>query len=96
MIFVEIHGLWNGETVLNNASVIGLADNLEDQQKQITTLALQKIAAPNPPLAAEPEESAADFATRAGFSRLDYFYQQNNTWMIVDVIDPATQAATAE
>ncbi|HSB97533.1 MAG TPA: hypothetical protein VLC91_13840 [Spongiibacteraceae bacterium] len=96
MIFVEIHGLWNGETVLDNASVIGLADDLEDQQKQITTLTLQKITAPNPPPTVEPEESAAAFAKRAGFSRLDYFYQQDNTWMIVDVIDPTTHSVTAE
>lgn len=86
MIFIEIHGLWNGQLVKDNASVTKLADDLEDQQKQVTTLALQKITAPDSPPALQPNEKAAEFARRAGFSKLDYYYQQNNTWMVVDIL----------
>jgi hypothetical protein len=85
MIFVEIHGLWNGKAVADNASVTKLAEDLEDQQKQITTLALQ-IVSDNPPCSIEPHEKAADFARRAGFTQLDYYYQSNDTWMVVDIL----------
>lgn len=87
MIFIEIHGLWNGQPVVDNASVTKLADDLEDQQKQVTTLALQKISAPDSPPAIEPNEKASEFARRAGFDQLDYYYQQNNTWMVVEILD---------
>jgi hypothetical protein len=90
MVFVEIHGMWKGQLILDNASVTKLADDFEDQQKQITALALQKMAAPNQPPSIEPDESAAEFALRSGFTRLDYYYQQDNTWMIVDILDPLT------
>jgi hypothetical protein len=94
MVFVEIHGMWHGQLVLDNASVTKLAEDFEDQQKQITTLALQKMAAPNEPPAIAPDESAAAFALRTGFTRLDYYYQQNNTWMVVDILDPLTHNTT--
>lgn len=88
MIFIEIHGLWNGRPITDNASVTKLADDIEDQQKQITTLALQKISDGN--LGIEPYEKAADFARRVGFTRLDYHYQENDTWMVVDILQPPT------
>jgi hypothetical protein len=90
MIFIEIHGFWNGRPIADNASVTKLADDLEDQQKQVTILALQKIA--DSQLCMEPYEKAADFARRAGFTRLDYHYQENDTWMVVDILQhsPAT------
>lgn len=87
MIFIEIHGLWNGHPVADNASVTKLADDLEDQQKQVTALALQKISAPDLPPAIEPNEKACEFARRAGFDQLDYYYQQDNTWMVVEILD---------
>jgi hypothetical protein len=86
MIFIEIHGLWNGRAIADNASVTKLADDLEDQQKQITALALQKIS--DAQLCIAPYEKAADFARRAGFTRLDYYYQENDTWMVVDILQP--------
>lgn len=85
MIFIEIHGLWNGQPVADNASVTKLADDLEDQQKQVTALALQKMAPDLP--AIEPNEKASEFARRAGFDQLDYYYQQDNTWMVVEILD---------
>jgi hypothetical protein len=91
MIFIEIHGLWNGRPITDNASVTKLAENLEDQQMQITTLALQKISDRQP--GSEPHEKAAEFARRMGFTRLDYHYQDNDTWMVVDILQdlpPAT------
>lgn len=87
MIFIEIHGLWNGRPVADNASVMKLAEDIEDQQKQITTLALQ-IVSDTPSCSIEPRETAADFARRAGFTRLDYYYQANDTWMVVDILQP--------
>jgi hypothetical protein len=90
MIFIEIHALWNGRPIEDDASVTKLADDLEDQQKQIATLALQKMC-DTPPCAA-PNERAADFARRLGFTRLDYHYQENDTWMVVDVLQPSPAA----
>lgn len=84
MIFLEIHGQWNGRPLSDNASVTKLAEDIEDQQKQITALALQKVAARHTTI--EPHERAADFALRAGFTRLDYYYQDNDTWMVVDIL----------
>lgn len=86
MIFVEIHGLWRGRPIRDNASVTKLADDLEDQQKQVTTLALQKIEGTST-TAADPAERAADFARRAGFTQLDYYYQRNDTWMVIDILE---------
>jgi hypothetical protein len=91
MVFVEIHGLWNGQLVFDNASVTQLADDLEDQQKQIVTLTLQKMIAPNKPPEIEPAEDIGAFATRVGFTRLDYYYQKNNTWFVVDILDSTTR-----
>jgi hypothetical protein len=90
MVFVEIHGLWNGQLVFDNASVTKLADDLEDQQKQIIALTLQKMTAPKKPPAIEVDEKASTFATRTGFTRLDYYYQKNNTWFVVDILDSVT------
>lgn len=94
MIFIEIHGLWNGQLVQDNASVTQLAHDLEDQQKQITTLTLQKITSPDSPPMIKPNEKAAEYAKRAGFTKLDYYYQANNTWMVVDILEssPANNA----
>jgi hypothetical protein len=91
MVFVEIHGLWNGQLIFDNASVTQLADDLEDQQKQIITLTLQKMTASQQPPPLEPEEDASSFAARVGFTRLDYYYQKDNTWFVVDVLDSATR-----
>ena len=93
MIFIEIHGLWKGRPITDNASVTKLADDLEDQQKQITTLALQKLAEPLP--CSDPQEKAADFARRAGFTRLDYHYQDNDVWMVVNILQPPPAANDA-
>jgi hypothetical protein len=93
MIFVEIHGLWNGQLIADNASVTKLADDIEDQQKQITALALQKVASGAPDI--EPHEKAADFARRAGFTRLDYHYQDNDMWMVVDILHPSAMRGGA-
>jgi hypothetical protein len=90
MIFIEIHGLWNGRPIADNASVTKLADDIEDQQKQITTLALQKIS--DAKLSIEPYEKAADFARRLGFTRLDYHYLENDMWMAVDILQPSSTA----
>jgi hypothetical protein len=95
MIFIEIHGLWNGRPIADNASVTKLADDIEDQQKQITTLALQKLALQkiaDATLGTEPYEKAADFARRLGFTRLDYHYQENDMWMVVDILQPSSLA----
>lgn len=93
MIFIEIHGLWNGRPIADNASVTKLADDIEDQQKQITTLALQKIS--DATLSTEPYEKAADFARRLGFTRLDYHYQENDMWMVVDILQPSSLAKSS-
>lgn len=86
MIFVEIRGQWKGQPIRDNASVTKLADDLEDQQKQVTALAVQKVAA-DAALAIEPHERAAEFARRAGFTQLDYYYQRDDTLMVVDILE---------
>lgn len=84
MISLEIHGLWNGRPIVDQVSVTKLAEDIENQQKQVTTLALQKVAAQH--TSVEPNERAAEFARRTGFTRLDYHYQDNDTWMVVDIL----------
>lgn len=86
MIAIEIHGLWNGQVIQDNASVTKLADDIEDQQKQVTALALQKLSPASTP-AIDPAERASDFARRVGFTQLDYYYQSEDTWKAVDILE---------
>lgn len=83
MIFVEINGQWNGQHIRDNASVTKLADALDDQQRQVAALAVQKVGADLP---FEPDEDAADFARRAGFTQLDYHYWLDDTWRAVHIL----------
>lgn len=92
MTQVAIRGLWKGVPV-SKVVEMGLLQDLSDQQKQIAGLAWED-AAPDAKDSGTPgksgvEESAVDFAMRLGFTKLDYYYEENGREIVVDIMDPS-------
>jgi hypothetical protein len=86
MMNVAIRGLWRGHPVAELV-VIDLEPGLNEQQKQVARLLLDRIA-PDLDVDTSKDETPVDFATRLGFSKLDYQYQDGRQ-VIVDVLDPS-------
>lgn len=92
MASVEIRGLWKGQPIAERVE-LGLDRDLCAQQKQIAELALTHVAQGDVDLSRERiedvSESAVDFAMRLGFTKLDYYYEENGREIVVDVLDPS-------
>jgi hypothetical protein len=87
MVDIQISGLWRGQPVAHFAHV-ELERNLDEQQKQVARLTAQCCTDSDMPEWG-PQESAVDFATRLGFTKLDYQYHDGDQSVIVDVLDPS-------
>ena len=86
MLNITVRGLWRGLPVAEFFTV-DLDSRLGPQQKQIARLLFERIE-PETNADSGEDETPVDFATRLGFTKLDYQYQDGNP-VFVDVLDPS-------
>ncbi|MDX9874789.1 MAG: hypothetical protein RBS88_07740 [Spongiibacteraceae bacterium] len=63
--------------------------NLPAQQKQVLREATAFLAPEKTALVLGDEESPVDYATRIGYTKFEYTYEENGRQVVVDVLDPA-------
>lgn len=91
MTRVNVRGLWKG-TPLSETVELELQNELSNQQKQVTALALSSVtsdAGARAQTSSDIHESAVDFAMRLGFTKLDYYYEAGGREIVVDIMDPS-------
>lgn len=83
-----VKALLNAEPVQTTVPV-DIELNLPAQQKQVLREATAFLAPEQTALVLGEEESPVDYATRLGYTKFEYSYEDNGRQVIVDVLDPS-------